>query len=76
MSLNLYNVGSLFLLTMRYVDTQPLNSMIRYSLAFFPVFMLLGSVGKNPWVNRVILYVGFALNLYLTAQFVLWGWVG
>jgi Gpi18-like mannosyltransferase len=76
MSLNLYNVGSLFLLTMRFVDTQPLNSLIRYSLAFFPVFMFLGSVGKNPWVNRVILYVGFALNLYLTAQFVLWGWVG
>jgi hypothetical protein len=75
MSLNLYNVGSLFLLTMRFVDTQPLNSLIRYSLAFFPVFVFLGSVGKNPWANRVILYAGFALNLYLTAQFVLWGWV-
>jgi hypothetical protein len=76
MSLNLFNASSLFLTTMRFVDTQPLNSLIRYSLAFFPIFMLMGSAGKNPWVNRIVLYVGFALNLYLTAQFILWGWVG
>jgi hypothetical protein len=56
-------------------STQPLVSMTRYVLAVFPVFIVLGMWGKNPWVNRVILYTSILLQLYLSAQFILWGWV-
>lgn len=64
-------LGPLFRLT----PTQPLVSMSRYVLPIFPVFLLLGKWGENPWVNRLFVYTSFPLNLYFSAQFVLWGWV-
>jgi hypothetical protein len=73
---NLYAWASLLVLTMRVVETQPLNSMARYALTLFPVFALGGVWSKNPWVQRALVYPGFALALYLCAQYVLWGWVG
>jgi hypothetical protein len=55
----------------------PMASVGRYTLELFPGFFLLGSLGeRNPWLNRLILYPSIALFLYLSAQFVLWGWVG
>ena len=60
---------------LRMTTTQPLVSMLRYELVKFPVFFVLGSWGRNPWVNRMILYLSFPLQLYLSAQFILWGWV-
>jgi hypothetical protein len=60
----------------RMTTTQPLVSMDRYVLAMFPVFIWLGARGGNTWVNRAIVYLSFPLQLYLSAQFVLWGWVG
>jgi hypothetical protein len=60
----------------RMTTAQPLVSMDRYALAIFPVFMLWGAWGKNAWVNRAIVYLAFPLQLFLSAQFVLWGWVG
>ena len=60
----------------RMTTLQPLVSMDRYALAIFPVFIVLGVRGKNAWINRAIVYVSFPLQLYLSAQFVLWGWVG
>jgi len=60
----------------RMTATQPLVSMDRYALVLFPVFILLGVGGKHAWVNRVVVYLCFPLQLYLSAQFVLWGWVG
>jgi hypothetical protein len=60
----------------RMTTTQPLVSMARYTLALFPMFMLLGLWGKNAWVNRAVVYLSFPLQLYLSAQFILWGWVG
>ena len=60
----------------RMTTTQPLVSLDRYALAIFPVFMLLGARGKNAWVNRAVVYLSFPLQLFLSAQFVLWGWVG
>jgi Gpi18-like mannosyltransferase len=56
-------------------STQPLVSMTRYVLVIFPVFIVFGMWGKNPWINRVILYISVLLQLYLSAQFFLWGWV-
>jgi len=60
----------------RMTTLQPLVSMDRYVLAIFPAFIWLGARGQNAWVNRAIVYLSFPLQLYLSAQFVLWGWVG
>ncbi len=73
---SLFAVASLVVVTMRWVDTQPLNSMVRYALTLFPVFVLLARFGKNAWVNRAVVYLSFALALFLCGQFVMWGWVG
>jgi Gpi18-like mannosyltransferase len=54
---------------------QPLVSMSRYGIVLFPAFYLLGSAGKNPWVNRLIVYAGILAVLYFSAQFFSWGWV-
>ncbi len=72
----LYAAASIVILTMRLVDTQPLNSMIRYALTLFPIFILLGIWGRNTWAQRAIVYSSFPLALFLSAQFFLWGWVG
>lgn len=74
--LRLYAIASLIVLTARYVETQPLNSMSRYVLTIFPIFILLGIWSENVWLRRAIVYCSLALSLYLCAQFVLWGWVG
>ena len=73
-----YTLYSLLMLVapmLRMTTTQPLVSMTRYALAVFPVFIILGMWGKNAWVNRAILYTSVLLQLYLSAQFILWGWV-
>jgi hypothetical protein len=73
---NLYVAFSLLIILVRIVDTQPLISMSRYSLTLFPSFFLLGRAGENPWMRRLIVYLFIPLNLYLSAQFFSWGWVG
>jgi hypothetical protein len=73
-----YTLYSLLMLVapmVRMTTTQPLVSMTRYALVVFPVFIVLGMWGKNPWVNRAVIYVSILLQLYLSAQFILWGWV-
>jgi hypothetical protein len=72
----LYSLAMFFAPLFRMTTTQPLVSMDRYALALFPVFMLWGIWGKNSWVNRAVVYLSFPLQLYLSAQFVMWGWVG
>jgi hypothetical protein len=72
----LYAAASIIVLTMRLVEMQPLNSMSRYALTLFPIFVLLGVWSKSGWVQRAIVYPSFALALYLSAQFLMWGWVG
>jgi len=71
----LFSAASIVVLAMRLVDTQPLNSMIRYLLTIFPVFYLFGSYAENKWLNRLMLVSFLILNLFLSAQFFLWGWV-
>jgi hypothetical protein len=73
---NVFSLASMVLLTMRLVDTQPLNSMIRYVLTVFPVFYLFGSFAYHKWLNLLIFSFFLSLNLFLSAQFFLWGWVG
>ena len=72
---NLYTAFSLLIILIRIVETQPLISMSRYALTLFPSFFILGSTGENPWLRRLIVYTFIPLNLYLSAQFFLWGWV-
>ncbi len=72
----LYAVAMFLAPLFRMTTTQPLVSMLRYALVVFPVFMLWGVWGRNIWVNRAIVYLSFPLQLYLSAQFILWGWVG
>jgi Gpi18-like mannosyltransferase len=54
---------------------KPLFSFTRYALAFFPMFMVFGRAGENPWINRLIVYPSIALYLYFSGQFFMWGWV-
>lgn len=71
----LYSLSMLFAPLFRMTVTQPLVSMTRYALAVFPVFIVLAMWGRSPWVNRLVVYASALLQLYLSAQFILWGWV-
>ena len=71
----LFSAASMIVLTMRLVDTQPLNSMIRYVLTIFPIFYVFGVLAENKWIDRLIFVCFLSLNLFLSAQFFLWGWV-
>jgi len=44
-------------------------------LTLFPVFYLFGMLGENKWINRLMFVSFLSLNLFLSAQFFLWGWV-
>lgn len=54
---------------------KPLYSFSRYTLAFFPTFIVLGQWGERPWRHRLILYPSLALTLFYSGQFFIWGWV-
>jgi hypothetical protein len=54
---------------------KPLYSFARYSLAFFPTFMIMADAAKNPWINRLIFYPSVSLLFFLSGQFFIWGWV-
>lgn len=72
----LYSALMLLAPLLRMTTTQPLVSMARYALVIFPVFLVLGVWGENRWAHRAILYGSILLQMYLSAQFFLWGWVG
>jgi hypothetical protein len=72
---SLYSAASIVLLSMRLVDTQPLNSMIRYLITIFPVFYLFSGYAGSKWLSRLSFICFLSLNLFLSAQFFLWGWV-
>ncbi|MDT8305478.1 MAG: mannosyltransferase family protein [Anaerolineae bacterium] len=71
----LYNLVMLLFMLLPASDFKPLYSFSRYTLVFFPTFMVLGRLGRRPWLNRLILYPSLALYLYFSGQFFLWGWV-
>jgi len=72
---NIYTLFSLLIILTRMVETQPLMSMSRYSLTLFPSFYALSLAGENPWLRRAIIYISILLNLFLSGQFFIWGWV-
>jgi hypothetical protein len=72
---SLFSLASFLVLLTRVVETQPLMSMLRYTITLFPCFYALSLAGENPVLRRIILYTFLALNLYLSGQFFIWGWV-
>ncbi len=72
---SLFTAISLMVILSRVVETQPLVSMSRYALTLFPSFYILSLAGKQPLLRRAIIYLSILLNLYLSGQFFLWGWV-
>ena len=71
----IYMAVTVFVLLLRRTTLQPLVSMSRYVLVLFPAFMMWGRWGRNPRVQRLIIYPSVALLLYLSGQFAMWGWV-
>ena len=71
----LYTLGMFLAPLFRMTTLQPLVSMTRYVLVLFPVFVVWAGWGRNQWVNRAVIYSSLPLNLYLSAQFFMWGWV-
>jgi hypothetical protein len=72
----IYMAATMLVLMLRRTTLQPLVSMSRYVLMLFPAFMLWGRWGRNPRVQRLIVYPSVAMLLYLSGQFAMWGWVG
>jgi len=71
----IYMAVTMVVLMLRRTTLQPLVSMSRYVLVLFPAFMLWGRWGRNPRIQRLIVYPSVALLLYLSGQFAIWGWV-
>jgi hypothetical protein len=71
----LYNAVMLLFMLLPASDFKPLYSFSRYTLVFFPTFLVLGQLGRRPWLNRLILYPSSALYFYFSGQFFIWGWV-
>lgn len=71
----LYNVAMLLFMLLPTSEFKPLYSFSRYTLVFFPTFLVLGQFGRRPWRNRLVLYPSLALYLYFSGQFFIWGWV-
>jgi hypothetical protein len=70
-----YSIAMFLAPLFRMTTLQPLVGMAPYVLLLFPLFFLFGKWGRKPWVNRLIVYVGFLVSLYFSAQFFTWGWV-
>ncbi len=77
---SIYGVYSLLMLVLilsKASDFEALLSLSRYVLALFPAFIVLGRLGASrAWIHRLILYPSIAGLLFLSGQFVIWGWVG
>jgi hypothetical protein len=72
---NLFSAFTLLIILIRIVDTRAFNSMLRFSLALFPLFFVLSLTGEDSRYRRIIVYTFACLNLYLSAEFFGWGWV-
>jgi len=45
-------------------------------LTLFPVYYIFGIIARHKWMNLILFASFLSLNLFLSAQFFLWGWVG
>ncbi|TEU21369.1 MAG: hypothetical protein E3J21_01995 [Anaerolineales bacterium] len=72
----IYMATTILFLLSRTNAIHPLLGMSRFVLSLFPAFILLAMAGHNSLFNRLIVYPSVILLIYLTGQFVMWGWVG
>lgn len=72
----IYMVIAILFLLSRTNAIHPLLGMSRFVLSLFPAFILLATTAQNSLINRLIVYPSVILLVYLTGQFVMWGWVG
>lgn len=71
----LYSSLSAWLLLSLTIEEWPLQSMSRYSLAVFPLFLLMAKLGENPqWHKAIVIGSAMLLGL-LTALFATWYWI-
>ena len=84
-SLSLYLVGSLiFVLSTEGpsqtgsmgVDVVPLWGMTRWVAALFPLFLVLGDLGENKNVHKIIIFISAGLLLLFSAWWISGRWVG
>jgi hypothetical protein len=73
---SVYYLSFLLLYLTRQGGSEPLVGMVRYVLALFPAFFVLGQAGKRAWVNRLLLYGGWAGLLFMSGGFAIWLWMG
>ena len=57
------------------MSTSSLMSMPRFALVLFPMFAILGALGRAPWVNNVIVAFSLPLLGLFTVLFADWYWV-
>jgi hypothetical protein len=66
-----YSAACFFFITM----WGSVESVPRYGLAIFPVFILLAWLGRNETFDRVFVPASAALAAVFMAVFAVWGWV-
>jgi hypothetical protein len=57
------------------VSSGTLTSMLRYSLAIFPIFIALAAL-RPSWPRRIYLVTAGTTAVLFTAMFALWYWIG
>ena len=65
-----------FLVFMVPLMTSTLTSIRRYALILVPCFILLGVWGRRPWLDRIIICISIALQVYFAILFSHWLFVG
>jgi hypothetical protein len=73
---SVFYLSFLLLYLTRQGGSEPLVGMVRYVLALFPAFLILGEAGKRAWVNRLLIYGGWAGLLFMSGGFAVWLWMG
>jgi hypothetical protein len=76
MSMAIYQFSSLWFLLSLTTNSEPLASASRYSLLMFPLFVGLALWMDTPAKKLLAFAFALPLQLYLSAQFFLWIWVG
>jgi Gpi18-like mannosyltransferase len=71
----LYSSLVILVVLLKVGEIEPLLSASRYLLAAFPAFIVLGQFAHTPMRMRFIVYPSFALLLFLTGEFAIWGWI-
>jgi Gpi18-like mannosyltransferase len=72
----IYSASFLIFYLMRLGSPQPLIGMARYTLAVFPIFFTLADQQYQPVVKRTVIILALFMQLFLSGQFAIGGWVG